>query len=235
MNCLSSSGIPAPLGAISRKPVQETFGLIPDDGFRELKTTAQQEVVNPKHHALKQKPVLSMINKNNIAELSLVDRPVQGTKSGFGAVIVRHGDQEGARHFQTETRDNFGKVPPRAADQTVEDYNKQNKTLAGGQIRPYDQVGIKKISNLVGEIYGKDFDPQEQTNVQRSWLYQQDPAVKAVDDGVARKNQLNMYDNALSLPLGEGVHATKKFDDSVGAFRRIRSDVTARPTGLTRK
>ena len=161
MNCLSSSGIPAPLGAISRKPVQETFGLIPDDGFRELKTTAQQEVVNPKHHALKQKPVLSMINKNNIAELSLVDRPVQGTKSGFGAVIVRHGDQEGARHFQTETRDNFGKVPPRAADQTVEDYNKQNKTLAGGQIRPYDQVGIKKISNLVGEIYGQNFDPQE--------------------------------------------------------------------------
>lgn len=71
--------------------------------------------------------------------------------------------------------------------------------------------------------------------MQRSWLYQQDPAVKAVDDGVARKNQLNMYDNALSLPLGEGIHATKKFDDSVGAFRRIRSDVTARPTGLTRK
>ena len=126
-------------------------------------------------------------------------------------------------------------VPPKGADKTVEDFNKQNKTLAGGQIRPYDQVGIKKISNLVGEIYGQNYDPQEQTNVQRSWLYQQDPAVKAVDDGVARKNQLNMYDNALSLPLGEGIHATKKFDDSVGAFRRIRSDVTARPTGLTRK
>ena len=62
--------------------------------------------------------------------------------------------------------------------------------------------------------------------MQRSWLYQQDPAVKAVDDGVARKNQLNMYDNALSLPMGEGIHATKKFDDSIGAFRRIRSDVT---------
>lgn len=116
MNCLSSSGIPAPLGAIARKPKQETFGLIPDDGFRELKTTAQQEVIDPKHRAMKQKPVLSMINKHNIAELSLVDRPVQGTKSGFGAVIVKHGDQEGARHFQTETRDNFGKVAPRPAE-----------------------------------------------------------------------------------------------------------------------
>ena len=43
---------------------------------------------------------------------------------------------------------------------------------------------------------------------------------------IAGKNQLNMYDNANSLPLSEGIHATKKFDDSVSAFRRIRSDVT---------
>lgn len=39
INCLTSSGLPAPLGTFHRKPKQETFGLIPDDGFRELKTT----------------------------------------------------------------------------------------------------------------------------------------------------------------------------------------------------
>mmetsp|Transcript_24603 Transcript_24603/g.28974 ORF Transcript_24603/g.28974 Transcript_24603/m.28974 type:complete len:80 (-) Transcript_24603:729-968(-) len=39
INCLTSSGLPAPLGSINRKPKQETFCLIPDDGFRELKTT----------------------------------------------------------------------------------------------------------------------------------------------------------------------------------------------------
>ena len=133
--------------------------MIPDDGYRELKSTNQQEVIDPKHHAQKQKPVLSMINKYNIAELSLVDRPVKGTKAGFGAVIVKHGDAEGKRHFQTETRDNFGKVAPRAAEETVNEYNKQSHTLAGGQIRPYDQVGVKTISNLVGEIYGKNYDP----------------------------------------------------------------------------
>ena len=33
INCLTSSGLPAPLGTINRKPKQETFGLIPDDGF----------------------------------------------------------------------------------------------------------------------------------------------------------------------------------------------------------
>ena len=37
---------------------------------------------------------------------------------------------------------------------------------------------------------------------------------------------MQMYDNANSLPLGEGIHATKKFTDEIGAFRRIRSDVT---------
>ena len=49
-----------------------------------------------------------MINKYNIAELSLVDRPVQGTNAGFGAVIVHHGDNHDARYFKTENRDNFG-------------------------------------------------------------------------------------------------------------------------------
>ena len=62
--------------------------------------------------------------------------------------------------------------------------------------------------------------------MQRSWLYQQDPGVRAVNDGIAGKNQLQMYDNATSLPLGEGIHATKKFTDEVGAFRHMRSDVT---------
>ena len=236
MNCLSSSGIPAPLGTYNRKPKQETFGLIPDDGYRELVSTNKEECKPPACHAQKTKPVLSMINKYNIAELSLVDRPVQGTNSGFGAVIVKHPNNHDARYFRTENRDNYGENCPKDAGQTVGEFNALQRTLAGGQIRGYDQQGIKKISNLVGEIYGKNFDPQEQTNVQRSWLYQQDPAVRAVDQGKAGKNQLNMYDNANSLCLGEGIHATKKFDDSVGAFRRIRCDVTmSKNTTITRK
>ncbi len=31
-----------------------------------------------------------MIHKYNIAELSLVDRPVQGPKSGFGTIVNKH-------------------------------------------------------------------------------------------------------------------------------------------------
>ena len=170
--------------------------------------------------------MLRMINKYNIAELSLVDRPVQSTNSGFGAVIPRHGADHEARYFRTENRDNFGEKVPEDPVTANENFQKTAKTLAGGNARPFENQGIHKISNLVGEVYSKRYDPQEQTDVQRSWLYQKDPGVRAVNDGKAGAPQMQFYDNANSLPLGEGIHATKKFDDSVGAFRRIRQDVT---------
>ncbi len=97
-------------------------------------------------------------------------------------------------------------------------------------------MGIKKISNLVGEVYSKNYDPQEQTDVQRTWLYQQDPGVRAVNEGKTGIKQTQFYDNANSLPLGEGIHATFKFDDTPGAYRRIRQDVTIQKNQvITRK
>lgn len=113
--------------------------LIPDDGFRELKTTNQKEIQNPKVHVRKEKPVLRMINKYNIAELSLVDRPVQTTAAGFGAVIPRHGPEEGARYFHTENRDNFGEKPAEDPKRTIAEHQKTSKTLAGGNARPFEQ------------------------------------------------------------------------------------------------
>jgi len=67
---------------------------------------------NPKVHNQKTKPVLRMINKYNIAELSLVDRPVQGTQTGFGAVINRHEGNHATRYFATENTDNYGEKIP---------------------------------------------------------------------------------------------------------------------------
>ena len=177
-----------------------------------------------------------MINKYNIAELSLVDRPVETTAQGFGAVIPRHEASHDARYFRTENRDNFGEKPIEDPATATANFDKMQGTLAGGNARPYDKQGIHKISNLVGEVYSKAYDPQEQTDVQRSWLYQQDPGVRAVNNGQAGAPQMQFYDNANSLPLGEGIHATKKFDDSVGAFRRIRQDVTiTKNETITRK
>jgi len=50
------------------------------------------------------------------------------------------------------------------------------------QARPFVQQGVKCISGLTGEIYKTD-DPQESTDVQRSWLYSKDPSVVAMQKG----------------------------------------------------
>lgn len=100
-----------------------------------------------------------MINKYNIAELSLVDRPIQGTKSGFGAVVSRHPGNMEARYFNTEQRDNLGEPIQLSAIETVRDQSKFAHVLSGTNPRPIEKQGIKAISNLTGEIYSKAFDP----------------------------------------------------------------------------
>ena len=71
--------------------------------------------------------------------------------------------------------------------------------------------------------------------MQRSWLYNQDPGVRAVNEGQAGKKQMNFFDNATSLPMGEGIHSIKGFQDKPGAYRRIRTDVTTQPNKIITK
>jgi hypothetical protein len=108
ISTLSSTGIPAPLGSYHRKPKQETKQLICDDGFRETKTTNQVLHQNPRVHENKKKPVLSMINKYNISELNLVDRPVNATREGFGGIHPLHERSHDRRYFATENRTFYG-------------------------------------------------------------------------------------------------------------------------------
>ena len=67
-------------------------------------------------------------------------------------------------------------------------------------------------------------DPQENIHIQRTWLYGKDNSIEAVKaqgpDG--KTSQLLPYDNALSLPLGEGNWANKPKSDQPGFFRHIR-------------
>jgi hypothetical protein len=73
--------------------------------------------------------------------------------------------------------------------------------------------------------------------VQRSWLYSKDSAVAAVraQPAVAVSNILP-YDNATSLPLGDGIWSQKPKSDQPGFYRRIRSDVTIQKnTVISRK
>jgi hypothetical protein len=82
------------------------------------------------------------------------------------------------------------------------------------------------ISNLTGEVYSKNFDPKEQTDVQRSWLYSEDPGVRAVNEGLGGKSQMQPFDNANSLPLGDGVWNIHPKSGDAGFYRKVRTDAT---------
>jgi hypothetical protein len=80
-------------------------------------------------------------------------------------------------------------------------------------------------------------DPQEQTDVQRAWLYSKDAAVVAVSERpTVGVSQVQPYDNQLSLPLGDGVWSQKPKSDQAAFFRHIRTDVTIQKNKIiTRK
>ena len=90
INCLTSTGLPQPLNRLHRLPKHDTTQLIPSDGFNEKTTINQAELMNPQVHRIKERPILSMIHKYNIAELALVDRPVKGPEAGFGSIVKKH-------------------------------------------------------------------------------------------------------------------------------------------------
>lgn len=85
------------------------------------------------------------------------------------------------------------------------------------------EQGVKCISGLTGEVFKLD-DPQESTDVQRSWLYSKDPSVETMKKG--KVDQRLTKDNELSLPLGEGARAGYKFSDQPGAYRHMRTEIT---------
>lgn len=173
---------------------------------------------------IREKPVLSMINKYNIADLSLKNREVAGTKRGFGAVVPNHDANHGARYFDTENRTNFGQPAQKNPASAQAEFQATQNKSSGGINRPIDAQKLKTLSNLTGEIYNEKYDPQGQTDVQRSWLYQEDPSLRAAR--VGQKDQVSMLDNANSLCMGDGVWNLREFSNANGAGRHMRQDVT---------
>ena len=72
-----------------------------------MKTTAKTDFLDPKVHRIKEKPILSMIHKYNIAEL-LVDRPVRGPDTGFGSVVNKHHHGDDRPFRETTQGDAYG-------------------------------------------------------------------------------------------------------------------------------
>ena len=102
--------------------------------------------------------------------------------------------------------------------------------------RPLDKQGVACSAGLTGEFYrAATKDPQESTNVQRSWLYTNDAAVKAHEQGPKVSQQLTK-DNETSLPIGMGEREHFKVSTEPGFYRHHRSEITmVRNKVLTQK
>ena len=57
-------------------------------------------------------------------------------------------------------------------------------------------------------------------------MYHHDPGVTAVNSGKSGKPQVAPFDNANSLPLGDGMWTQHPKSDQIGFYRRVRQDVT---------
>lgn len=118
--------------------------------------------------------------------------------------------------------------PRDTLDKFVERYNRQS----GAPPKVVNSVKIN--AGLIGECYKKgktvkllDADLQERTEIQRSWMYKPDEAVEAAARGLGGpKIDISKQDNALSLPLGEGAHKQELVINKVGAYKRLRTDIT---------
>lgn len=131
INCLNSNGLPAPLGRIPRVYKWDTKNIIADDGFREMTTMNEEQHKNPKVHRVQEAPTLRMINKYNIAELSLVDRPVAGPKAGFGATIDHFGKNHDRRFFKTTNHDFHGKSHKDTNEEAQKNWKKEENKASG--------------------------------------------------------------------------------------------------------
>ena len=84
INCLNSTGLPKPLARISRVPKHDTTQIIPSDGFNQKDSTMKVDFVEPKSRAAKEKTILKMIHRYNLADLNLSDRTAcEPTQTGF--------------------------------------------------------------------------------------------------------------------------------------------------------
>lgn len=87
---MSSTGLPKPLNRLHRFPKHETKHLIPSDGFNVKVSESHMDFLDPEVHRIKERPLLNMINKENLAELTQVARPVTGPDTGFGTIVNKH-------------------------------------------------------------------------------------------------------------------------------------------------
>lgn len=208
------------LGRISRIPPRVSYAT-PDDGFDEKGTTCLVDFADPRSRTDwgKGKALApTMITTENAPVCPPETRELPGERSGFGAHVHRHGEQHGKSFFNTTMGDYYGegsrKSTPRRCPAMAE---------ASGVSTQHEEERVQgtRVGLLCGEAYCGSDNPACNTRMQRSWLYEADPALRNIHHGGIRRD-VSKFDSELSLPLHEG------------AMSRVRADLQERKGRLYR-
>jgi len=284
---VTNTNVLKPLGRVGRTHPWNTSAVIADDGFKDYKTmnktmmdplllknyknyqdcrplvkTVQAPKTFPENQTsiqTNQSKVFPLLTQETLQKhVTEIKRDVKMNITDFGSTFKKH-DPDHQRLFNLTTyQQNFD----RPQNRTVEDVIKQDgaklTSFAGGDGRPEHLQGIKMTSPLVGEVYKTQKDPQQNTEVQRSWLPYSENALKAAEENMKKSQQMNAsnnfkttnqltsykldnsqrlpYDIATSLPVEDGMYTLKSKYMGVGSFRRVGTDVTRiRNKPLTKK
>jgi len=277
-----------PLGRLGRvNPWNTASVIVVDDGFKEYRTinntmmdpkflknynnyqdcrpltkSVQEKKTYPEHHTSIQtsnSKTFSLLNETNMQKHATeIKRDVKMNITDFGSTFKKHG-QEHQRLYSMTTYQQFYDKPQNPTSQDVIEKDALKlRSFAGGNAKPESSQGIKMTSPLVGEVYKTQKDPQQNTEVQRSWLPYIENALRVADSNMRKSQEMNTsnnfkttdrltnykannsqvlpYDIATSLPVADGMHALKSKYMEPGAFRKIRTDVTIiKNKALTKK
>lgn len=191
-----------------------------------MATIKETEQGKPNLELVKEKPIEKMIRKENLSDLLRKPRDLNGPESGFGSKLPRHEPLHDKRYFGTTYAGFHGSTLKESAKEIVQEHQKTLTIIAGKEVPAHLKQRLSVP--LVGEVLRTNNDPQHDTIAQRAWINKRDAAVDAVNAGKVPK-ELPKYDNALSLPLGEGNRAEMPITAEDNAYRRIRRDVTLVP------
>ena len=99
--------------------------MIPSDGFNIIKSESHIDFLDPEVHRIKERPLLNMINKENLAELTQVDRPVTGPNTGFGTIVNKHPEGHDKLWRETSYGEMLGYGKPNDAKEATAQFSQE--------------------------------------------------------------------------------------------------------------
>jgi hypothetical protein len=216
------------LTRIGRMPQRPSFG-VPDDGFRERVRTSLVDFADPRSHkefVAKSFKKAEMITTETVPEVCHEERrPLPGNVRGFGAVLNRHDENHGIRHWNTTSDDCFGKRPNGSLKLSRSEPSLLRASGVSTQ-HEQDRATGMKVGVLCGEEFRDNNFPASDTKTQRAWVF--DASINNIHHGGTKPKVRGKPDNALSLPLGDGAMSKIRSDlaERRGMLYRVATNIT---------